>query len=727
MVSENSGSVFSPETQSVEELSVRHLQAELARIDLKLQRAVRRWQAAGQDPADAFRGLYVSDSEAVHLLQRPFGSNWGQTSPLPEAEEQAFLKAERQAVLQALAIQPGQPTRLQSLIEAFDLDEFEKDVLLICLAPAFDLRYEKIYGYLQDDVTRRRPGINLVLDLLCPSGMERVQALSHFASDAPLLKYHLLERFSEPGQNKAPLLSQSLSVDETLVHWLLGSYQPAGEIAPYLSLTPAPSDPTHSENSAEVETTYSSDLLKQNPLFIFSGPDRLAQEAAAHHLAALAKRSLLSIDLSAINTEETSLLRSIRTALRDAHLTGSLLLIKGWDVCLEDPIFAANGLAAFAQHPGMVILAAQAAWRPASLPEARPIHWQEFPIPDSHERKDLWTDYLQNAQTTTELDLTDLAGQFALTREQIRAAVLLAVNHTRQQGRTLSEDELMAAARASSSSRLSSLAHKIPARYRWDDIVLPADQISLLQEIVATVRGRATVLEEWEVGKKLASSRGVSILFAGPPGTGKTMSAQIIAAELGLDLYKIDLSTIVSKYIGETEKNLERIFSEAESSNAILFFDEADALFGKRSEVRDSHDRYANVEISYLLQRMEAYDGVTILATNLRANLDEAFTRRLQFAVDFPFPEEEDRLRIWQSLFPPLVPRAELDLPLLARRYKLAGGNIRNIIVSAAYLASANGGVVTMEHLLHGTRRELQKMGRLVNANEMAPDSEYGR
>jgi SpoVK/Ycf46/Vps4 family AAA+-type ATPase len=201
------------------------------------------------------------------------------------------------------------------------------------------------------------------------------------------------------------------------------------------------------------------------------------------------------------------------------------------------------------------------------------------------------------------------------------------------------------------------------------------------------------------------------------------MAAQIMAAELGLALYKIDLSTIVSKYIGETEKNLERIFTEAESSNAILFFDEDDALFGKRSEVRDSHDRYANVEISYLLQRMEAYDGVTILATNLRANLDEAFTRRLQFAVDFPFPEEADRLRIWQTLFPPEVPRAaQLNLPLLAQRFKLAGGNIRNIIVSAAYLASANGGVVTMEHLLHGARRELQKMGRLVTGDVLDKD-----
>ena len=251
-----------------------------------------------------------------------------------------------------------------------------------------------------------------------------------------------------------------------------------------------------------------------------------------------------------------------------------------------------------------------------------------------------------------DLDLASLAGQFQLTSGQIRDAVASARDHCSQAGTSLGNAELFAAARAYSNPRLASLARKISPRYDWGDIILPTDQLRLLHEIVDTVRGRPRVLDEWGVGQKLASSRGVTVLFAGAPGTGKTMAAEVMAAELGLDLYKIDLSTVISKYIGETEKNLERIFNEAEASNAILFFDEADALFGKRSEVRDSHDRYANVEISYLLQRMEAYNGVTILATNLRSNLDEAFTRRLQFAVDFPFPEEADRLRIWKTLFP---------------------------------------------------------------------------
>ena len=283
--------------------------------------------------------------------------------------------------------------------------------------------------------------------------------------------------------------------------------------------------------------------------------------------------------------------------------------------------------------------------------------------------------------------------------------------------------DLYSAARVHSSTFLGGLARKIEPRYTWQDIILPADQLSMLREIVMTVRGRPVVLDEWGVGEKLVASSGIPILFSGSPGTGKTMAAEVIANELELDLYKIELSTVVSKYIGETEKNLEAIFNEAEASNAILFFDEADAIFGKRSEVKDAHDRYANIEISYLLQRMERYNGVTILATNLRANLDDAFTRRLQFSVDFPFPDEEHRLRIWRTLFPPDVPReVDLNLELMARRFKLAGGNIRNILVNAAYLAAGDGGSVTMSHLLHGARRELQKMGRLVNEADMVKE-----
>jgi SpoVK/Ycf46/Vps4 family AAA+-type ATPase len=197
------------------------------------------------------------------------------------------------------------------------------------------------------------------------------------------------------------------------------------------------------------------------------------------------------------------------------------------------------------------------------------------------------------------------------------------------------------------------------------------------------------------------------------------MAAEIIAGELGLDLYKIDLSGIVSKYIGETEKNLSRIFSEAETANAILFFDEADALFGKRSEVRDSHDRYANIEVGYLLQKMEEYEGIVILATNFRKNMDEAFVRRMHFMVDFPFPDDADRKRIWETIWPEETPRrADVDFDHVARRFEIAGGNIKNIALAAAFLAADNGGAVNMQHVLHATRREYQKMGKVVSRGE---------
>jgi SpoVK/Ycf46/Vps4 family AAA+-type ATPase len=284
--------------------------------------------------------------------------------------------------------------------------------------------------------------------------------------------------------------------------------------------------------------------------------------------------------------------------------------------------------------------------------------------------------------------------------------------------------DLQDACRLHSNQRLGSLARKIAPNGTWSDIVLPDDCMAQLHEICNHVKYREHVYDDWGFGRKLTLGKGLAVLFVGSSGTGKTMAAGIIAAELGLDLYKIDLSTVISKYIGETEKNLSRIFDEAETSNAILFFDEADALFGKRSEVRDSHDRYANVEVGYLLQRMEEYQGIAILATNFRKNMDDAFVRRLHFTVEFPFPDEADRHRIWQGIWPKDTPRDEsVDLELLAARYEMTGGNIKNIALAAAFLAADDGEVVRMAHVAQAALREYQKTGKLiVDEHEFAAD-----
>jgi SpoVK/Ycf46/Vps4 family AAA+-type ATPase len=273
--------------------------------------------------------------------------------------------------------------------------------------------------------------------------------------------------------------------------------------------------------------------------------------------------------------------------------------------------------------------------------------------------------------------------------------------------------------RLQSNRKLSNLATKINPHYNWDDLILPPEQMQMLREICNSVKYRTLIYDEWGFDGKLALGKGVNVFFAGLPGTGKTMSAGIIAGELGLALYKIDLSSVVSKYIGETEKNLSSIFDEAQTSNAILFFDEADALFGKRSEVRDSHDRYANIEVSYLLQRVEEYQGVVILATNLRKNMDDAFVRRMHFSIEFPFPNKKERRRIWEQIFPKTTPRSpDLDLDFMAQRFEMAGGNIRNIALASAFLAADDGEAISMNHLISATRREYQKMGKMVSEGE---------
>ncbi len=703
-------------------LDLAYLQAQLERIDILIRQQVERWQQAGQDPLDAFRGLYVSDSEARHLAHRPFGHGWGHLVTLPperiSAHQQDLAEADtRIRSLQAQFNGLGLYPRLEYLATVFGLDRFDLTVLLICLAPSLDLRYERLYGYLQDDVSKKRPSVNLALDLLCAPGVDHMRMLTRFADDSPLFKYLLIEKTGESASDNAPVLSQILSVDPSIVSWLLGRFQPQAGLGRFASLELPQADPTIRLLAGSALPGLL-EASKDSPLIALYGADHNGKEAAARLLAASLNRLLLSIDLAGVLANSKSVggqaYQAIWLALRDARLTGAIPFLYGWDACLPPDglrIPSADILAELVHYPDLVIVAGEAFWRPGGMDRQRRMIWKEFPTPAYAQRFSLWQHFLGDEN----LDVQLIAGQFKLNPSQIRDAVAAARDRVAQEGLSLDSAHLFAAARAYSNPNLATLARKITPRYDWIDIILPADQIAQLTEIITTVRGRPMVLDDWGVGKKLTSSQGVTILFAGPPGTGKTMAAEVIARELGLDLFKIDLSTVVSKYIGETEKNLEKIFHEAASSNAILFFDEADAIFGKRSEVKDAHDRYANIEVSYLLQRMEAYDGVTILATNLRANLDDAFTRRLQFAIDFPFPEEADRLRIWQSLFPQDLPRGEeLDFQFMARRFKLAGGNIRNIIVSAAFLAAADEGAVKMVHLLHGARRELQKMGRLV-------------
>jgi AAA+ superfamily predicted ATPase len=378
------------------------------------------------------------------------------------------------------------------------------------------------------------------------------------------------------------------------------------------------------------------------------------------------------------------------------------------------------GLRVLTESPGPVLLVGARPWDPEWSRE--PPLLLDAPIPTLAERGTLWRRALNGSGPAPKVDAVGATAQFRLTPDQVLRAARAAGRLAGAEGRPLGVDDLQAAARAENAAGLDRLARRIRPRVSWDDLVAPADVLDQLREIVARLRHSERVLEGWGLGRRSSRGRGITCLFAGDSGTGKTMSAEVVAGELALDLYVIDLATVVDKYVGETEKNLDRVFAEAERVNGVLLFDEADALFGKRSEVKDARDRWANVEVAYLLQRMELFDGVAILTTNLRANVDEAFTRRLDAVVDFPFPDEAHRRLLWEKNLRPEVPVAkDVDVAFLARSFKLSGGNVRNIVLNAAYLAAEEGSDVGMREVIRAVQREYRKLGRLCVEAEFGP------
>jgi hypothetical protein len=674
---------------------------------------------------DEYRGLYIPDAEAELLTSEPPGL------PPDLALRRAELAAERAGLEEgwAAAEQAGEDVPLRRVARLFGLGPFECDVLLLALAPELDLRFERIYAYIQDDVTRKRPSVDLALRLLCPDPMARLRARGAFDGAAPLLHGRLVQLI-EDGQRNPPLLARYLKADDRIVAELLGQPAIDPQIAPYV----VESRPTRTLD----ELVLPPGLVERLRQARAAHPGGLAlalqggygsgRRAIAEGFCAEAGAPLVSVDLPRlIASESVAPAEATARITREARLRGAGLLLAGADAVLQDEgagPWRAALLGALDEFPGLCVLAVERPWEAHGRLRRTAFLRAELPAPGYGERETIWRERLGEASPGPEA-LQALASTFRLSGGQIRDAALMARSLARWRGGNgapPTRQELMAACRAQSSGRLNALAHKISGTYTWEDIVLPADQVALLQEICLQVRHRRTVLERWGFDRRLAMGKGVNVLFAGPSGTGKTMAAEIIAADLGLELYKVDLASMVSKYIGETEKNLDKVFTAAREANALLFFDEADAIFGKRSEVKDAHDRYANIEVGYLLQKMEEYDGVVILATNLRKNLDDAFVRRLHVAIDFPFPEEPDRQRIWCKVFPSEAPLADdVDLAFFARQFKLPGGNIRNIALLAAYLAAEDGGGIEMGHIVRAVKREYHKLGKLVT------EAEFGR
>lgn len=677
-------------------------------VDGRIRSALAAGQAVhgAESRTDAFRGLYITPHDVDRLLTQPPGHPLFGHSGHGDFPEHMPL-----------------PPSFARLAQACHLSAFDIAVVFIVLAPEIDLRYERLYAYLQDDINKKRPSVDLVLNLLCADVATKLQMHSRFQTDTPLVGHRLIQLIPDNGRTDSPLLAYFLKLDDLVIASLLGNTSLDRRLAPSCELF-VPGD-THDSPPPRQDAVLSqppparSTADTGEPLRLyFEGPDNLEKRWTARLYAAKHQRPLVVAHLAQMQAVSVGFEASLRVLFRQTWLLDAALFLDGYEALRDSdrPLHHRHLLQQLAEFTGTVFLAGTFPWKPQEeVPLG--IATISFGIPTAARRLDCWRNSLQqHGILLDEETLRSLSVRFQLTSAQIADATGSAIQRTRWEAPSRTSPtghELFEAARQQTRNTLAKLATRIDVFRHWEGLILPDDAIAQLREVCNQFTHRQQVLTEWGFARKLAYGTGINALFTGPSGTGKTMAAEIVAKELGLDLYKIDLAAVVSKYIGETEKNLDKIFTAADHANAILFFDEADALFGKRSEVKDSHDRYANLEISYLLQRMEQYEGIAILATNLRQNLDEAFVRRLAFIVQFPFPDEMMRKRIWADIWPASVPLAEdVDLDALAKQLKLSGGNIRNIALSAAYLAAGNGQIVTREHIQQASQRELQKLGR---------------
>jgi len=663
-----------------------YLHARVGVIGDRVAATVARRRAGDPSPNDPFRGLYIADADVDRLL------DWPGVEP---TEDQVAAATAALAPVEAVADTAearGEPVRLRTLARAFGLDAFDIELLLVALAPDLDPRFERLYGYLHDDVTRRRASIGLALELCgaATGGPARLR----FAPHAPLVAGSLL--LVEDADR--PFLTRSLRVPDRVIAHLVGDDTAEPAVADLL--TDAVGDDTGASGALMRAVELGVPLVYLR--------ERLGTSGRCYAAAALGRagRRALPVDLARLAPGD-DLVALVGALTREARLRRCCLVAGPVDVLAER---GPGAVRAFADHAAPLVLVGARCWDPR-WSERVPLVL-EPPMPTLDQRERMWREALAH-DVASDLDPAGTMLQFRLAPDQVVRAARAARQQAATAGRAVTTGDLHAGARAQNAAGLERLARRIEPRVGWDDLVLPPAVLRQLRNLTARARHRDRVLDEWGMGRS-SKGRGITALFAGESGTGKTISAEVVAHDLGLSLYVIDLATVVDKYVGETEKNLDRIFDEADRVNGVLLFDEADAIFGKRSEVRDAHDRYANVEVAYLLQRMELFGGLAVLTTNLRANVDEAFTRRLDLVVDFPMPEVADRRRLWAQHLGNGVPRADdVDLDFLADAFKLAGGHVRNIALAAAFFAADAARPLSMADLIRATESEYRKLGNL--------------
>jgi AAA+ superfamily predicted ATPase len=679
---------------------------ELERLRLLLKRRVlwlrQQWQALATDPS--VRRLAIPNSEADRLLlpaDREAERRFHERDPEARALTQAIAQADRALGSAGAALAATTPHCLDGVARMFELSPFERQLLLLCLAPALDGSFERLYAYVQDDAARRHATPELALALFS-DGDAALQQRLRLLPDAPLRRFQLVTAGPSDSFGGTPL-----HIAPRVLAFVCGVDR--GDERVLELVRPLPEAPPVAAHAATIERLagWLRPRLDRGawPRVSFVGPDGAGKGEAARALGRALQVGVVRLDLKRL---------LLQPALLPVLERDSVLSQLAFYASADDLDDAGRALIEdlLGRLHALLFLGSR-----QPLATSWPLLTVALGKPDAGEQRQLWSAVLGGGQDQA---VTQIVEQFDLGP----SGIALAAQQARAQARLESGEaaaveprHLWAACRAQASAGMEGLAERLTPQHGWEDLVVPALLEEQLREIAAQVGQRHRVYAEWGFGRNLRHGRGISALFVGPSGTGKTMAAEVLARALELDLYRVDLSSVVNKYIGETEKNLRRVFDGAERSGAILFFDEADALFGKRTEVADSHDRYANIEVDYLLQRMQEYRGLAILATNMKDNLDQAFLRRIRFVVEFPFPGSSERKGIWRKALRPGAPQGPLDFDALAR-LQLTGGNIKNITLNAAFRAADEGAPIGMSHLMRAARWEYLKEEKMLTEAE---------
>lgn len=594
------------------------------------------------------------------------------------------------------------PAAFDILSQRLGLSTFEQEILLACAGLELDRQLAQEFAATSD-----KP--------LCFAQLLAALPGSHWtalAPSAPLRRYGLIAIGAAPGLLHAPL-----QIEERALHFLIGVSYIEPRLRTVLSLVTPPDSLPPSLHALSLRLARGLFAPRDSASEV-SGPVFLCGENLPTQLevAATATRavgmSLFRLDARAIPESSDEQLLLGRLCERECVLHGAALAVVCTDALPDERRYPAQRFCAGIELPTLVIA------RDAPRDHSGQVLRLRDRVPPAAEQRQLWSEALSGRIADHVEILPRILGHFQLNPSAIRSIAQAACADLAENPSADPAPILWDACRRYARASLGELCQRIEPEATWADLILPAPQLAILQDIAGQVRHQFKVYEQWGFARASRRGLGVSALFAGPSGTGKTLAAEVLASELQLDLYRIDLSQLVSKYIGETEKNLRRVFDAAEECGAVLLFDEADALFGKRSEVKDSHDRYANIEVSYLLQRMEAYRGLAILTSNLKSSLDSAFLRRIRFVVQFPFPSPEEREGLWRLALRSKAPSEGLDLGKLAQ-LNVAGGNIRTIALNAAFLAANAGEPLRMKHLLHAARAEYQKLEKLIAETEV--------